>query len=537
MHRVNPRNMRLIKQSPIVLLSIILFLCSNIRAETFEPASFPSLLSCINVDTPLEFCGEVVPVENQEIRERLEKELLLTLWNRAQVILWLKRSSRYFPIIEETLAKSGMPDDLKYIAIAESALRPHARSKKGAVGFWQFIKPTGKTYGLDINRRIDQRRNIFASTQAAINYLTDLHETFGSWTLAASGYNMGENRLMAEIVEQGTRSYYHLHLPRETQRYVFRILSAKLILSDPGKYGFHLSDDDYYPPLKFDRIQVDCAQNTPIRIIAQAAKTHFKTIRDLNPEIRGRHLPRGRHQLLIPKGASKHFRAEYQPHLENWLGEQKKRVYVIKRGDSLSSIADRFNVPLAALLFWNRLDLNEPIHPGDHLIIHKDEARVFKINLDKYSSTSNRTSVRALRTVVKGPLPPANKILSIQLVARNEDHDVRIIGNGRLDDYEVFMLKDPSRVVIDLWGIQSTEVADDLSLGGPLVKKVRVGLHANRVRIVFDLDHIPDAEVPYQVVSKDDRLQITFSSRKILAQTPRDGFPVNTLTASQHVKK
>ena len=533
MHRVNSRNMRLIKQSPIVLLSIILFLCSSTRAETLEPASFPSLLSSINVGIPLEFCGEAVPVENQEIRERLEKELLLTLWNRAQVILWLKRSSRYFPIIEEMLTESGMPDDLKYIAIAESALRPHARSKKGAVGFWQFIKPTGITYGLDINRRIDQRRNIFASTQAAIKYLRDLHEILGSWTLAASGYNMGEKRLMAEILEQGTCSYYHLHLPRETQRYVFRILSAKLILSDPGKYGFLLSDDDYYPPLKFDRIQVDCAQNTPIRIIAQAAKTHFKTIKDLNPEIRGRRLPRGRHQLLIPKGASKNFRAEYQPHLENWLAEKEKRVYVIKRGDSLSSIANRFNVPLAALTVWNRLDPNKPIHPGDHLVIHKDKARAVKIKLDKHSSTSNRTTGRALRTVVKGPLPPANKILSIQLVARNEDHDVHIIGDGRLDDYEVFTLTDPPRVVIDLWGVQSTEVTDDLSLGGPLVKKVRVGLHANRVRIVFDLVHIPDAGVPYQIVSKGDRLQITFPLRKILVQTLRDGFPGMTLTA-QH---
>jgi hypothetical protein len=174
------------------LLGIVIFSFSEVNAEPFEPFSFPSMMSALSITTPLEFCGEPVPLEIQEVRERIEKELLLSLWHRPQVILWLKRSRRYMPHIEEVLRSQGMPDDLKYVAIAESALRPHARSRKGAVGFWQFMTYTGQQYDLIIDRRIDERRNIFASTRAAIRYLSDLYDTFGSWALAAAAYNMGK---------------------------------------------------------------------------------------------------------------------------------------------------------------------------------------------------------------------------------------------------------------------------------------------------------------------------------------------------------
>jgi len=359
------------KWNPLFFLVIGLFPWSTIGAESLKPAHFPSLVSSLRITAPLEFCEERVPIEIQEVRERVEKELLLSLWDRPQVILWLKRSRRYLPHIEEMLEKARMPDDLKYVAIAESALRPHARSKKGAIGFWQFTEYTGRKYGLAINERIDERRNIFASTQAAIGCFNALYKTFGSWTLAVAAYNMGEAGLMAEILEQGTNNYYQLYLPLETQRYLFRILSVKLIFTDPERYGFELSEDDYYPPLQFDRIRVECPHDIPIRIIAQAAKTHFKSIKDLNPEIRGHHLPEGRHEILIPRGTSEGFRARYQDLLMRWLVDRKERIYVVKEGDNLSSIAERFNVPVLAIIFWNRIDPNEPIHPGDELIIYR----------------------------------------------------------------------------------------------------------------------------------------------------------------------
>ena len=364
------------KWKSLVLLGLVVLLSSTVHAEPLDTSRLPSLLSSLQLDTPLDFCDERVPLESQEARERLEKELLLSLWDRPQAILWFKRSRRYLPPVEEILEKNGMPDDLKYLAIAESALRPHAGSRKGAIGFWQFMKYTGRKYGLVINGRIDERRNIFASTKAAIHYLSNLYEGFGSWTLAAAAYNMGEEGLMAEIMEQGSNNYYQLYLPLETQRYIFRVLSVKLIFSDPTRYGFRLSEMDYYPPLEFDQVQVQCSADTPIRIIAEAANTHFKTIKDLNPEIRGHYLAQGQHEILIPKGAAKGFLRRYQERLKHWSSNEQERIYRIKEGDNLSAIAERFGVPLAAIIIWNSLDPKKPIYPGDRLIIYRKQQRL-----------------------------------------------------------------------------------------------------------------------------------------------------------------
>jgi len=355
------------------ILGIVLFSLSNTYGEGFKGAHFPSLISSLKLSAPLSFCDERVPIEIQDIRERLEKEFLLSLWDRPQVILWLKRSTRYLPYIEKMLKEANIPDDLKYIAIAESALRPHIGSKKGAIGFWQFMRQTGQRYGLIINENIDERRNLFASTRAAIRYLQDLNKTMGSWTLAAAAYNMGEQGIEAEILEQETDDYYHLYLPIETQRFILRIISIKLIFSNPERYGFHLSEEDYYPPLEFDQIHLNCFQDTPMRIIAQAAKTHFKVIKGLNPEIRGHYLTTGGHTILIPKGSAKDFHYRYQDLFKHWLALKKERIYIVKEGESLSSIADRFNIPLAALLIWNKLDLKAHIYPGDRLIIYRRE--------------------------------------------------------------------------------------------------------------------------------------------------------------------
>jgi membrane-bound lytic murein transglycosylase D len=343
---------------------------TSVNALPKSPSD-PLPISALKIDTPLEFCAERVPLEIQEVRERLEKELLLTLWDRPQVILWLKRSRRYLPYIEEMLKKSGMPTDLKYIALAESALRPHAGSPKGAMGFWQFMQNTGRHYGLTIDNRIDERRNIFASTEAAIRYFKDLYKQFGSWTLVAAAFNMGEDGLADEIREQGVKDYYHLYLPIETQRYILRIISIKLIFSNPKRYGFHLSDEDYYPPLEFDRIQVTCSRDTHLRIIAQAAKTHFKEIKDLNPEIRGYFLTAGKHTILIPKGASQGFDDRFQSLLSHLPADNKEQIYVVQEADTLASIANRFGVPLPSLITWNRLNPNRAIRPGDKLIIYR----------------------------------------------------------------------------------------------------------------------------------------------------------------------
>jgi membrane-bound lytic murein transglycosylase D len=358
-----------------LILIVVVFSATSGWGASLESTEFPSLVSTLRAIGPVDFCGEVVPLETQEIRERLEKELLLSLWNRSQVILWLKRSSRYLPYIEKMLKQSEMPDDLKYVAIVESALRPRAQSRKGAVGFWQFVKGTGRKYGLVINEGIDERLNLFASTQAALRYLQDLYAILGSWTLAVAAYNMGEEGLIAETIEQETKDYYQLYLPYETQRYVSRILSAKLIFANREKFGFRLKEEDYYPPVEFEKVKIHCLQDVPVRIVGQAARTNFKVIKDLNPQIRGYYLLSGSHMILVPKGASAGFRPRYRQLLNKFLAAKEKRIYVVKKGDNLTSIAGKFDVPLTALIIWNRIDLKQPIQPGDRLFIYPDRIR------------------------------------------------------------------------------------------------------------------------------------------------------------------
>ena len=369
------------------VLFVGLLLTAEVYGAFFEHNDLISLVSSLKTIGPLELCGEAVPLEIQEVRKRLEKELLLSLWHRPQVILWLKRSQRYLPYIEVMLKKSMIPDDLKYVAIAESALRPHVRSSKGALGFWQFMADTGRNYGLNINGRIDERRNLFASTQAAISHLKDLYDVFGSWTLAIAGYNMGQEWLIAEIMEQETNDYYHLYLPLETQRFIFRIMSIKLIFSDPEKFGFKLTDDDYYSPPEFDRIKVDCPQEIPIRIVAHAAKTNFKVIKNLNPEIRGHFLAEGNHDILVPKGAVLNFQARYKRIVKKYLKDQKKIIYIVKKGDSLTSIAKHFGIPIQSLIIWNYLNLHSPIHPGDKFVIYRKNIKFNKANTFRKDDT------------------------------------------------------------------------------------------------------------------------------------------------------
>lgn len=336
-----------------------------------ESPLFPPLIELLRaVDKPV-FCAEAVPLDNQEVRERFEKELLLMIWDRPQVILWLKRGGRYLPHIEEVLARNGLPDDLKYVAVVESALRSEASSSMGAVGFWQFIPATGRYYGLAIDSDIDQRRNIFASTEAAVKYFKKLHSLFGSWTMAAAAYNMGEDGLKNEIESQKVSEFYKLYLPQETQRYILKVVAAKLILSDPAAYGFNLDPPDLYAPVDFETVTVRCTEKTPLLLVAQATRSYFKEIKDLNPEIRGYFLPEGSHAIAVPRGAGAGFEQRYAELVRTWGEENSRLSYLVRSGDSINLIAERFGVSPHSLLEWNNLDPEKHIHPGDKLIIYR----------------------------------------------------------------------------------------------------------------------------------------------------------------------
>ncbi|OPY90045.1 MAG: Membrane-bound lytic murein transglycosylase D precursor [Syntrophaceae bacterium PtaU1.Bin231] len=344
-------------------------------ASHADTASAPFLISSIRVQGPLDFCGEPVPLGEPDVRERLEKELLTTIWNRPQTILWLKRAGRHVPYIEEELRRNEMPSDLKYMAIIESALLPHIGSNRGARGFWQFIDPTAARFGMVVNSEIDERRSLPHSTRAAIAYLKSLYADLKSWTLAAAAYNMGEEGLKAEILVQNTNDYYRLYLPLETQQYVFRAIAAKMVHTNPRAYGFTLNGDDLYRPVDTEAVEVKATKDTPIFLIAQAANTSFKGIKDLNPEIRGYYLVEGTRTILVPRGSAAGFQQRLEKLMEQWLAERWNFVYTVKKGDTLSGIAQRFDVPLPALMIWNRTDRKRPLQPGEKLFIFAESAR------------------------------------------------------------------------------------------------------------------------------------------------------------------
>jgi len=248
----------------------------------------------------LEFCNEPVPLENFYIREAWEREFLITLARDYQNILYLKRAPKFFTLIESELVTRQLPDDLKYMAVAESALRESIRSSAGAEGIWQFIPETAQRYGLRVDEKIDERRNFEKATPAALNYMEFLHEKFGSWTLAAASYNAGENGIARRLTEQAVESYYDLYLNPETSRYLFRILAIKEIMSNPKKYGYNLRDSDYFEYPEFKIISIG-GHIPDLAVWAREQKTNLRTIKELNPWIVKESLPEGSWKIKIPR--------------------------------------------------------------------------------------------------------------------------------------------------------------------------------------------------------------------------------------------
>ncbi len=255
----------------------------------------------------LTLCGERVPFERQDVWEMMDQSFVSSVYNQPRVILWIKRAHRYFPYIEKRLQERKLPDDLKYIAVVESALKIYATSSAKAVGPWQFIEGTGKAYGLRSDRWIDERYNFERATEAALNYLTDLHKEFKNWGLAIAAYNCGENRMAKDLRAQGVNNFYDADLPLETEAYIFSILAAKSILSNPAAYGYSVPAAKRYPPLEYDEIDLSVSRETPITAIARACDTTYKIIREMNPEIRQNALPSGNFKLRIPKGKAQGF--------------------------------------------------------------------------------------------------------------------------------------------------------------------------------------------------------------------------------------
>ncbi|MCI5082914.1 MAG: transglycosylase SLT domain-containing protein [Saprospiraceae bacterium] len=218
--------------------------------------AIPQIVKSVDMDKKFTFAGEILPMDNFDVRERLERELTVNTYWHSSTILTLKESFRHFPMIERILEEEGIPDDFKYLAVAESGLR-NVTSPAGAKGFWQFMEATGEYYGLEISSEVDERYHLEKATRAACDYLKDYKKRFGSWLLVAAAYNMGGTRMARSLKEQRADSYFDLNLNVETSRYVFRIVAIKEIFKDPRKFGFYFDESEVYQPLEdYDIVKV-----------------------------------------------------------------------------------------------------------------------------------------------------------------------------------------------------------------------------------------------------------------------------------------
>lgn len=251
-----------------------------------------------------DFAGEPVPLEVPDVRERMDRELLVNTYWQSNGLLLIKRANKYFPVIEPILEEYGIPEDFKYLAVIESALT-NAVSPAGARGFWQIMESTGKEYGLEINKNVDERYNLEKSTRVAAQYFLKSRERFGSWTLAAAAYNAGNYGVHRQLERQEVGDYYDLLLGEETGRYVFRILALKEILGDPEKFGFNFEDEDLYQHIPSRKVEVD----TAVSNFAQFAKEfdiNYKILKIHNPWLREAHLnnsSRKKYLIEIPEAS------------------------------------------------------------------------------------------------------------------------------------------------------------------------------------------------------------------------------------------
>lgn len=318
----------------------------------------------------LELFGESVPLERRDVWERLDKQYLLALGREAQIILWLKRSRQFFPFIEAELQKRNLPDDLKYLAVAESDLNKYALSPKGAAGTWQFMKETGIRFGLEKQDWTDQRYSVEKATAAALAYLTSLYEQFGQWMLAVAAYNCGEERMARSIEEQNIEQFVDLSLPRETEEYLFRIMAIKVILSNHETYGFILEEDDYYSSGDAVAVEANVPGSFHLRIVADAAKTTYRMIKELNPELRGYYLPAGQHRLLIPRDGAEGFTRRLAESIAR-ADSGMKSIYIVRTGDTLTSIAAKRKVPVDKIMLWNGITNSDIVYLGQKLIYYR----------------------------------------------------------------------------------------------------------------------------------------------------------------------
>lgn len=280
-------------------------ICMNfIQASDSDPnvtTNLPQVIQSVDVNPSFNFAGEILP-NTFDAKERLDRELSVNAYWQSSTLLNLKSAKRYFPTMERILAENGVPQDFKYLAVAESNLR-HVTSPAKAKGFWQFRKLAAKEMGLEVNDEVDERYHVEKSTEAACKYIKQLHRRFGTWTDAAAAYNVGPTNYARILKNQEEDSYFDLNINEETGRYIFRLVAFKEIMENPESYGYYLNDHEMYKPLDNTyEVVIDKSVNSWSQF-AKERGISYRTLKIYNPWLRENKLTviKNTYKIKIPR--------------------------------------------------------------------------------------------------------------------------------------------------------------------------------------------------------------------------------------------
>ena len=282
----------------------------------------PANYSTHDVPSSVTFCGKNIDLTRYDRYERMDRELLAFTYMHSTSIQMIKKANRYFPIVEPILKANGIPDDFKYLMVIESNLNPNARSSAGAAGLWQFMQTTGREYGLEVNKNIDERYHVEKSTEAACKYLKDAYAKYQDWIAVAASYNAGQARISTQFEKQQVDDMLDLFLVEETARYVYRIIAAKIMFSNPSAFGFRLRTKDLYMPIPYKEVSV----NTGILNLAEWAKKQgitYALLKNMNPWLRDNFLQnvsKRTYTIKIPTAEGmKHDPKKVKAHDKRWV--------------------------------------------------------------------------------------------------------------------------------------------------------------------------------------------------------------------------
>jgi membrane-bound lytic murein transglycosylase D len=371
----------------VVLLSMTIELLNSSGNINADNNSFSQSYKIFPVPLPdtMSFAGEKVPMNHFGIRENLEQEMLVNTYWQSQTLLVLKRTHRYFPVIEQILKKNGIPEDFKYLAMAESGFS-YKVSGVGASGFWQFMRSTGEAYGLEITKDVDERYNLEKSTEAACRYFKEAYAEFHNWTLVAASYNLGLGGVAKELQRQRQNNYYELELNTETARYVYRILALKALSSSPKQFGYYLKPADMYNQLPVYLMPVD-SSITNLADFAISKGINYRVLKMLNPWLLTDKLPDADKRIYaislpvknvpfldlgeyVTFADSTSLIAKAADTLIKQDGSKGKiTIHIVKAGENIQSIAKQYNVPVEKLCAWNSITDTLKLKPKDELMI------------------------------------------------------------------------------------------------------------------------------------------------------------------------